>query len=265
MLKRCKRQLRYIPPCTGIQRVGGVKNEVGMVIAAWTIAWSLSMAGSHGRLAPEPPPEWAHQVYASCGLAGTLSVEAFEAACSAYQQRRQHWSRDVLTIIDYSLPSTQKRLFVIDLARRVLLYQSHVAHGRNSGSVRAHSFSNRPGSLMSSLGAFRTAETYQGKHGYSLRLDGLEQGLNDQARDRTIVVHAAHYADPAHIGRCGRLGRSQGCPALPPALSNDIINAISGGSCLFVWGGTPPQTHSCNNPRPEPQAMRPNPSSCLGN
>lgn len=153
----------------------------------------------------------------------------------------------------------------LTLLRKVLLYESHVAHGRNSGSLLARSFSNRAGSLMSSLGAYRTAETYQGKHGYSLRLDGLERGLNDRARDRAIVVHAAPYADPAHIGRCGRLGRSQGCPALPPALSSDIIDAISGGSCLFVWGDPSSQTRSCAVPRPEPRPTHISLSSCREN
>jgi hypothetical protein len=110
-----------------------------------------------------------------------------------------------------------------------------VAHGKNSGENFAESFSNVPESLMSSPGFFITAETYTGKHGYSLRVDGLEKGINDNARVREIVIHGADYVSDDYIKKYGRLGRSWGCPALPAALSNKIIDKIKEGTCLFVY------------------------------
>ena len=143
----------------------------------------------------------------------------------------QRW----LTIIDYSRPSTEKRLWVLDLSSGEVRFHERVAHGRNSGDNLAVSFSNQPGSLQSSLGVFRTAETYVGEHGTSLRLDGLEPGINDHARDRAIVMHGAPYVCDAVVGELGRLGRSQGCPALAPEVASDVIQTIEGGTLLVSW------------------------------
>ena len=141
-----------------------------------------------------------------------------------------------LTVIDYSRPSTEKRLWVIDLeANRTLLHE-RVAHGRESGENLATRFSNEPGSKQSSLGAFRAAEAYQGRHGRSLRLDGLEPGFNDHARDRAIVIHGADYATAEFASRYGRLGRSWGCPVVSPEALPPLVEAIRGGSLLFVYG-----------------------------
>ncbi len=144
-------------------------------------------------------------------------------------------SRNVLTVIDYRLPAVSKRLWVIDLHRDAVVFHEHVAHGRNSGNTRARAFSNVSGSVMSSLGAFRTAETYTGRHGYSLRLDGLEVGLNDRARERAIVVHGAPYVGAAYARRHGRVGRSWGCPAVGLAVSTPLIDTIKNGSILFAF------------------------------
>lgn len=141
----------------------------------------------------------------------------------------------VLAVIDFSLPSTAQRLWVLDLERAELLMQTHVAHGQGTGDDLATTFSNRDGSHQSSLGLYRTAETYRGKHGYSLRLDGLEVGVNDRARQRAIVVHGAAYATQAFIQEHGRLGRSWGCPAVDEALSAELIDTIKGGAALFAW------------------------------
>jgi hypothetical protein len=147
--------------------------------------------------------------------------------------------RSVLTVIDYSLPSHVRRLWVIDLARGRVLARELVAHGRGSGEDMAQQFSNRPGSYESSLGTFVTAETYDGKHGLSLRLDGLNPGLNDHAMERAIVMHGAWYVSEAMVRQQGRLGRSEGCPALNPAVAPRIIDMIRGGSVVFAYYPTP--------------------------
>jgi hypothetical protein len=141
-----------------------------------------------------------------------------------------------LTVIDFSLPSTEKRMWIIDLQDGVILHHGYVSHGRNSGDLMAQKFSNKNSSYMSSLGFYLTAETYQGKHGYSLRLDGLEPGFNDNARERAIVIHGADYAREDFIKQTGRLGRSLGCPALPHEITVEIIDMIKDRSVLFIYG-----------------------------
>jgi hypothetical protein len=140
-----------------------------------------------------------------------------------------------LAVIDYSRPSTEPRLWVFDLDRPGLLFTEHVAHGRNSGDNLARRFSNAHGSLQSSLGLFRTAETYVGGNGYSLRMDGLEPGINDGARERAIVMHGAWYVDPAQAHAQGRLGRSLGCPAVRPAVARPVIDSLKEGQLLFAY------------------------------
>jgi hypothetical protein len=140
-----------------------------------------------------------------------------------------------LGVIDYSRPSTEPRLWVFDLARRKLLFEEWVAHGRNSGENLTTRFSNRDGSYMTSLGGFAAQETYMGGNGYSLRLRGLEPGFNDHARDRAIVMHGAPYVNPAAAKLQGRLGRSLGCPAVRPAVARQLIDAIRGGTFVFAY------------------------------
>lgn len=141
-----------------------------------------------------------------------------------------------LTVIDFSLPSTEKRMWIIDMEDGVILHHGYVSHGRNSGDLMARKFSNKNSSYMSSLGFYLTAETYHGKHGYSLRLDGLEPGFNDNARERAIVIHGADYAREDFINQTGRLGRSLGCPALPHEITAEIIDLIKERSVLFIYG-----------------------------
>jgi L,D-transpeptidase catalytic domain len=140
-----------------------------------------------------------------------------------------------LAVIDYSRPSTEPRLWVFDLQHARLLYAEHVAHGRSSGENFANAFSNIESSHQSSLGLFATAETYRGGNGYSLRMEGLEPGVNDLARARAIVMHGAPYVDPAQALRQGRLGRSLGCPALRPAIANEVIDTLKEGQLLFAY------------------------------
>ncbi|MEN2488078.1 murein L,D-transpeptidase catalytic domain family protein [Flavobacterium sp. B11] len=143
--------------------------------------------------------------------------------------------KDILTLIDFSLSSNTKRLWVIDLASNTILFNSLVAHGRNTGEEFASTFSNLNSSFKSSLGFYATGEIYQGKHGASLRLDGLEDGVNDNARERGVVMHGADYVSESFIRNHKRLGRSQGCPAVPVELTNEIIQLIKDKSCLYIY------------------------------
>jgi hypothetical protein len=160
-----------------------------------------------------------------------LALRAVSCAASATDAARP----TVLTLIDYSRPSTERRLWVLDLAARRVLFEETVAHGKNTGDNLARLFSNVPGSLQSSLGLYLTGSTYTGRNGYSLRLFGLEPGVNDRALERAIVVHGADYVEPGTARRLGRLGRSWGCPAVPRRVAQALIDTIKGGSFLFAY------------------------------
>jgi hypothetical protein len=178
-------------------------------------------------------------LYDSLGLeALDLSRAAYEHAVKGFlalEQAGEIRNTSVLSIVDFSLPSNKKRLFVIDMANGRLLFNTLVAHGRNSGGLMATRFSNRSNSLMSSLGFYLTGEAFIGQHGYSLRLEGIERGWNDHVHRRAIIMHPADYVSEEHIRQWGFLGRSEGCPAIPQELDQPIINQIKGGSCLFVF------------------------------
>lgn len=141
----------------------------------------------------------------------------------------------ILSVIDYSLPSSEPRLWVFDVAERNLLFHEWVAHGMNTGANYARYFSNVPGSKQSSLGLFLTGEPYIGRNGYSLHLHGLEHGINDLALERTIVLHGAWYVSEEFIEKQGRLGRSWGCPAVERGVARELIDTIEGGSLLFIY------------------------------
>ena len=140
-----------------------------------------------------------------------------------------------LAVIDYSRPSSEPRLWVFDLDKRRLLFKELVAHGRNSGDNLATKFSNRPDSLESSLGLFRTLDTYDGHNGYSLRMNGLEPGVNDNALERALVIHGATYVDAHNANRRGRIGRSWGCPAVRKAVAHRLIDTLKGGQYVFSY------------------------------
>jgi L,D-transpeptidase-like protein len=169
-----------------------------------------------------------------------LSPRAIAAALDAVACAR---SRGVagrgglLTLIDYSLPSTAPRLWVLDLARGRVLFHELVAHGAGSGDNYAARFSNAPDSRQTSLGLFLTGGTYEGGNGYSLNLNGLDPGVNDRAEERRIVMHGAWYVSADHVQHFGRLGRSWGCPALPVASAHSVIDAIKNGTFLFSYAG----------------------------
>ncbi len=167
-----------------------------------------------------------------------LSEKAFNYALKGFNYLVQHGKLakdNIISIVDFSLPSSRKRLFVIDLDDHRVLYNTYVAHGVNSGREYANQFSNTPSSYKSSLGFYETLNTYIGGHGYSLRLDGLEKGINDNANSRDIVIHAADYVNESVIRSQGYIGRSWGCPALPENLHKPIIDKIKNGSCLFIY------------------------------
>jgi len=178
-------------------------------------------------------------LYENCKLDSLLSFEIFRLAMTGFEKVTGLQNKKIITIIDFSKPSVQERFFVIDLDNKQVLYKALVAHGKNSGENLAESFSNDSKSLKSCLGFFLTAETYIGKHGYSLRLNGLEPGINDNARNRSIVIHGADYVSADFVNQHRRLGRSWGCPALPINCSKEIIDKISNGICLFVFANDP--------------------------
>lgn len=163
-----------------------------------------------------------------------LQLAAHAMRC-ALQRPELGVSSERLSVIDYSRPSTEPRMWVFDLARQRLLFEEWVAHGRNSGENRTEHFSNRDGSFMSSIGAFTAQETYMGGNGYSLRLAGLEPGFNDRARERAIVIHGAPYVNPSTAQLQGRLGRSLGCPAVRLSVAKPLIDALRGGTMVFAY------------------------------
>ena len=177
-------------------------------------------------------------VYDQLNLGQTgLQKAVFEYALRGWQ--KLDTAKSMLTIVDLSQPSTHKRLYVVDLLNKKLLFNTYVAHGRNSGDLVPNQFSNTQSSFQSSLGFYQTLNTYMGKHGLSLQLKGLEKGFNDNVFNRNIVLHGADYVCEDIIRKTGRLGRSQGCPAVPYADSKGIIQAVKGGSCLFVYAPNP--------------------------
>lgn len=167
-----------------------------------------------------------------------LSFDAFKYAFNGFiklQNQKLLTNDTLLTIIDYSLPSTSERLFIIDVKNLHLLKESLVAHGKSTGDLYPESFSNKIQSHQSSLGFFITENTYEGKHGYSLRLNGIEKNINDNAKERSIVIHGADYVSESYIQKYGRIGRSFGCPALPVEQNKQIIDLIKNNTCLFIY------------------------------
>lgn len=173
-------------------------------------------------------------LYTECELTDKLEFNVFKQAFDGYNSI-ELTNKNLLSIIDYSKPSTEKRFFIIDIENHKLLYQTLVAHGKKSGYVNATKFSNKIGSHKSSLGFFRTGNSYSGIRGYSLKLEGLERGINDNAGLRGIIIHGANYVDEGLANGNGVIGRSWGCPAVSKKLSKEIINLLKGGSLLFIY------------------------------
>lgn len=170
----------------------------------------------------------------SVGLAKEVFAYAYQGFANLAEEGKLN-NRRILSIVDFSKSSCKKRLYVIDFQRMKILFNTYVAHGLNSGEAFATRFSNSMESNQSSLGFYETADTYIGKNGYSLRLEGLEKGFNDNAYDREIVMHGADYVNEQLIRSRGYIGRSLGCPAVPTKLHKPIIDKIKNGSCLFIF------------------------------
>ncbi|HUS01166.1 MAG TPA: murein L,D-transpeptidase catalytic domain family protein [Chitinophagaceae bacterium] len=203
---------------------------------------SAATDSSSSSLCSEEPAKEISDIYAEMGLEKTgLSREVFDLALKGYNnllKKRLVRNKNILTVIDFSKPSNQKRLYVIDLKRKKVLLQSLVAHGRNSGLEYASNFSNEIDSHKSSLGFYITLNTYSGDHGYALKLKGCEKGFNNKAYDRAIVIHGSEYVTEQFLKSNGFLGRSFGCPALPEKINKKVIDVIKNGSCLFLYHPT---------------------------
>lgn len=228
---------------------------------AFTLVAALALGGCSG---PQPRPSIAHattvpaarpdpqaatlaqlQQLAPEADPGMLALALAARDCAVSSGDVDADSK--LAVIDYSLPSTRRRLWVFDLAGHRLLQREYVAHGQGSGDNLARSFSNRDGSHQSSLGLYRTAETYEGDNGYSLRMDGLDPGFNDNARSRAIVMHGAWYVDPGLAARQGRLGRSHGCPALRQQVARVVIDELKDRQLLFAYADDAAWLHNARS------------------
>jgi hypothetical protein len=185
-------------------------------------AANTSSPGLYNSLA-QAAPELNPQVLKS-------ALSAMQCAVSSGASPAQN-----LAVIDYSQPSTARRLWIFDMRKKTLVLRDLVAHGQKSGENFATQFSNNEGSHQSSLGLFRTQESYQGANGYSLRMDGLEPGINDSARERAIVIHPASYVNPLWSQTQGRIGRSQGCPAVRPQVARQVVDKLKDGQFMFAW------------------------------
>ncbi|MDO4728114.1 MAG: murein L,D-transpeptidase catalytic domain family protein [Bacteroidota bacterium] len=174
------------------------------------------------------------EMYDTLALESLISFKAFEQGLIGLENIAPA-NTNILSIIDFTLPSTAKRMVVLDLKEQKILHHTIVAHGRNSGENYATSFSNTPNSYQSSLGFYLTENTYQGENGYSLRLEGLDKGFNDNAKSRAVVIHGADYCSYEFIKNNGRIGRSMGCPSLPRDINDEVINTIKNGTLLYIY------------------------------
>lgn len=202
-----------------------------------SLSFCLAIGIAHVSAAPAPTFPQA-EFAALLKLAPTLSPKAIEAALLSLVRLEASGApvrNDVLAIIDYTKASTERRFWVFDLIHRRVLFQELAAHGRNSGDQMAVRFSNAPSSLMSNIGALLTGDTYVGKHGLSLRLQGLEKGINDNCLARAIVIHGAAYVSEVVAQTKGRIGRSWGCPAVRPEVSRNLIEALQGGALVLAY------------------------------
>ncbi|MFT5617077.1 MAG: hypothetical protein ACI85I_000293 [Arenicella sp.] len=197
---------------------------------------SFAFSGEENTTKSEALAEYSKRLYKEIGFEETqLPLATFQKAMVGYYNMQdQLKKKEIITIMDFDQSSLNKRFFVVDLKNKKLLFQSIVAHGKNSGFDIPNKFSNTHQSLQSSLGFYKTAETYLGHFGYALRLDGIEKGFNSNARGRGIVMHGAKYVTEAFGKAQGRMGRSYGCPALPYTIHKQVIDVIKGGSMLYI-------------------------------
>lgn len=207
------------------------------VLASLGFEWPFFKSASHVK-APMGSHDWIHQhTQKFKSQARNIDEKVLRLGLIAYFNARKKGlaDKELLTIIDYSKPSTEKRMWVLDLKNGKTLFNTWVSHGKNSGGLNSTSFSNQNGSLKSSIGVFLTANPYFGGNGYSLRLKGLEGGINDNAYRRSIVIHGAWYAKADIIRKYGQLGRSWGCPAVSTELARPLINTIKENTLVVAY------------------------------
>lgn len=222
-----------VPAGTGVRRRPRRSLVTAVMLMGATIAAGSASAATG--VCSEPAPELQK---ALSRQAPTLNPDVLRLALGASQCAAEQGlvtRRELLTVIDYSLPSTTERLFVFDVAAQKLLYRELVAHGKNTGENYAKSFSNVNGSLATSIGLYVTDSPYVGSNGYSLRLKGLDRGFNDNAWQRAIVMHGAKYVNAAMAKTVGRIGRSWGCPAVRPEVARKLIDTLKGGAPVFAY------------------------------
>lgn len=183
------------------------------------------------------PTNIQNEVQALTKKAPSLNPQVLKLALQAYNKASVKGvvHKHILTVIDYSLPSFKQRMWIFDLNKNKLLYNTYVAHGRNSGATTPNHFSNRNSSKETSLGTFVTRDTYIGSKGLALNLQGLERGFNDNAYSRRVVIHGAWYVEPSFIKQSGRAGRSWGCPSIAKSIAHPVINLLKGGSVVFAY------------------------------
>lgn len=200
---------------------------------SWPFAWLFSHPN------PENPGTKAWMTKETQILESETNIDptVLQLSLTAYLHARSEGldNKQLLTVIDFSKPSTDKRLWIFDLKTNRTVMNTWVSHGRNTGGINADSFSNQPGSLKSSIGVFLTADTYEGDHGLSLRIRGLERGVNDNAYNRDIVFHGAWYVNENTIEKYGQIGRSWGCPAVSESEIGPLINTIKDNTLVFAY------------------------------
>lgn len=224
------------------RRILGGAGLVIIVFALTLISWKpleRKSAQNAFKTTDSTSNAWFKTLYDGAGLSEAgLSFPLFEKAATGFYNLRNDGKaaadKSVLSIVDFDRNSTEKRLWIIDLDKKELILNTWVAHGEFSGADKASLFSNTVQSLKSSIGFYITGETYHGKHGLSLRLDGMDEEFNSNARKRAIVVHGANYVSQGTINALGRLGRSQGCPAVPQNLVKSVVAAMAGRTVLFI-------------------------------
>jgi hypothetical protein len=224
----------------------GLSGTMAIVVALTTSSWTstektvnITKPIAVAELTEDLYNSHIRDIYVTAQLANRgLSLSVFEKAVTGFYNLKSTGKvaedKSILSIADFDQNSTKKRLWIIDLVKKELLLNTWVAHGQNSGADIASKFSNVNNSFQSSVGFYVTGEIYTGQHGRSLRLDGMDEGYNSNARQRAIVVHGADYVSQGTINALGRLGRSQGCPAVASALAGTVINTIGGKTVLFI-------------------------------
>jgi hypothetical protein len=208
---------------------------IGLALVAGVLVAPNTLAANANRRSGDAAKADLSAGYAEIGALERSVLDLALGAASCAVRSGAVAAPKTLTVIDYSKPSSQERLWVFDLTTRELLYEELVAHGQGTGANVATKFSNTNESHQTSLGLFVTDTTYVGKNGYSLRLDGLDEGYNDNARERAIVMHGAPYVSESFVKANGRLGRSWGCPAVSDAVARELIDRVKGGSLVFAY------------------------------